>query len=152
MPPADTIDLSDALPLESFTLEMIHPATKKPTGWKITLAGPQHEAAIAVAGEIGRDAIEEEFAIKAAGASGQKYDPPAETLAMRRRKNVGRVCRRMLGWSPNPTFKSVQPGPIEFSAAAATELFLRPEMAAFFLQLTTYFTSEKAFIRPSDPV
>jgi hypothetical protein len=150
--PADTIDLSDAIPVESFFLEIIHPATKKPTGWKIELAGPQHANSIAVASEGGDDLIKEEFAVKVAQASGQKYEPDHETLQSRRRKNVGRICRRILGWSPNPTFKNVQPEPIEFSVAAATDLFLRPDMAGFFIQITQYLTAEKAFIQPSDSV
>jgi hypothetical protein len=151
-PPTDTIDLSSAVPLESFTLEILHPATKKPSGWKIQLAGPQHENSIAVLNEGGKDFIEEELAIKTANASGQKYDPAAETYAARRRKSVGRVCRRILGWSPNPTFKNIQPDPIEFSVSAATEMFLRPDMASFFIQITGYLNSEKAFMPHSDPV
>jgi hypothetical protein len=151
-PPTDTIDLSGAVPLESFTLEILHPLTSQPTGWKIHLAGPQHEASIAVAGESGKDFIEEELAIKVAAASGQKYDPAAETLQARRRKHVGRTCRRILGWSPNPTFRNIQPDPIEFSVSTATEMFLRPDMAGFFIQITKYLNSEKAFMPPSDPV
>lgn len=150
--PTETIDLSDAVPVESFFIEMLHPGSKKPTGWKIQLAGPQHESSIAVSNEGGKDFIEEELAIKASSAAGLKYDPPAETLQARRRKSVGRVCRRILGWTPNPTFKNIQAGPIEFSVAAATEMFLRPDMAGFFIQITNYLNSEKAFIQPSDPV
>lgn len=150
--PTDTIDLSDSVPTESFILEMLHPATKKATGWKLQLAGPQHDSSIAVSNEGGKDFIEEELAIKAANAAGLKYDPPAETLQARRRKSVGRVCRRIIGWSPNPTFKNIQPEPIEFSISAATEMFLRPDMAGFFIQVTNYLNSEKAFIQPSEPV
>lgn len=150
--PTDTIDLSDAVPVESFSLEIIHPTTKKPTGWKIELAGPQHPNSIAVASEGGDDLIKEEYAVKVAQASGLKYEPSTETLQSRRRKNVGRVCRRILGWSPNPTFKTVQAEPIEFSVSAATDLFLRPDMAGFFLQVTQYLGAERAFILPSDLV
>lgn len=147
---SETIDLSDAVPLESFSLEIIHPASKKPTGWKIILAGPQHENSIAVANEVGKDFIVEESALKLAQATGQRPDQPEETIQARRRRSVGRVCRRIVAWSPNPTFKSVQGEPIEFSVSAATDLFLRPEMAGFFIQITNYLNSEKAFIRPSE--
>lgn len=148
----ETIDLSDTIPVESFSLQIFRPGTKTPTGWVIELAGPQHPNSIAVASEGGEDLIKEEFAIKVANASGQKYEPTAETLQARRRKSVGRVCRRIIGWSPNPTFKNVQSEPIEFSVSAATDLFLRPDMAAFFIQLVNYINGEKAFIPPSDPV
>lgn len=150
--PTDTVDLSDAIPVESFLLPIMRPGTKTPTGWVIELAGPQHPNSIAVASEGGEDTLKEEFAIKVANAAGQKYDPVAETLAGRRRKSVNRVCRRMLGWSPNPTFRNVQAAPIEFTVEAATELFLRPDMAGFFLQVVGYLNSEKAFIPPSDQI
>lgn len=152
MPPTDTIDLSDTIPVESFSLPIMRPGTKTPTGWVIELAGPQHPNSIAVASEGGEDLIKEEFAIKVANASGQRYEPTSETLQARRRKSVGRVCRRIIGWSPNPTFKNVQAEPIEFSVSAATDLFLRPDMGAFFIQLVNYINGEKAFIPPSDPV
>lgn len=148
----DTIDLSDSIPVESFSLPILRPGTKTPTGWVIELAGPQHPNSIAVASEGGEDLIKEEFAIKVANASGQKYEPAAETLQARRRKSVNRVCRRILSWSPNPTFKNVQADPIEFSLSAATDLFLRPDMAAFFIQVVGYINGERAFIPPSDPV
>jgi len=144
----DTIDLSDAVPGETFVLEILHPSSKKPTGWKITLAGPQHAQSIAVSNDADRDFLEEEKAAKLAAATGQRSDEAQETIQMRRRKSVGRVCRRIVSWDPNPTFKSVQATPIEFSVAAATELFLRPEMAGFFIQITNYLNSERAFMPP----
>lgn len=146
---ADTIDLSDAVPTESFKLDIMRPGTKIPTGWMIELAGPQHEVSIAVANETGRDFLEEEKAARMAHATGQKPDLADETIQVRRRKNVGRVCRRILGWSPNPTFKTIQATPIEFSVGAATDLFMRPDMAGFFIQVTQYLAAEKAFIPPS---
>lgn len=149
---ADTIDLSDAIPVESFSLEITHPRTKAPTGWKIDLAGPQHANSIAVANEAGKDFLEEEKAVKLAQVTGQKFEQADETIQARRRKSVGRVCRRILGWSPNPTFKNVQADPIEFSVDAATNLFLRPDMAGFFIQVTGYLNAERAFIQPSDTV
>jgi hypothetical protein len=149
---ADTIDLSDSIPVESFPLEICRPGTKTPTGWTVHLAGPQHPNSIAVANEVGTVLIEEEFAMKAASASGQKYEPAIETMQMRRRKSVNRVCRRILGWSPNPTFKNVQAEPLEFSVAAATDLFLRPDMSVYFLQVVNYLNSERAFIQPSEVV
>lgn len=147
--PSDTIDLSDAIPVESFSLEIIHPSTKKPTGWKIQLAGPQHANSIAVANEVGTDFLGEERAVKLAQATGQKPEQDEETIQARRRKSVGRVCRRILGWSPNPTFKNVQADPIQFSVTVATDLFLRPDMAGFFIQITRYLNDERAFIQPS---
>jgi hypothetical protein len=148
----DILDLSDAVPAESFTLEFLHPRTKAPTGWKVELAGPQHPESIAVANEAGKDFLDEERAVKVAQATGQKPETPEETIQERRRKSVNRLCRRIIGWSPNPTFRNVQADPISFSVAAATDLFLRPDMAGFFIQITKYFNADAAFIAPSDPV
>jgi hypothetical protein len=148
----ESIDLSDAVPLETAVLEMKHPVTKKPLGWKLTLAGPQHQASIDIAAESGRDLIEEERAIRTAQANGQKYEADLETLAVRRRRNVNRVCRRILSWSPNPIFRNVQAAPIEFSPAAATDLFMRPDMAGYLIQLTVFLGGEKDFMPPSGTV
>ena len=71
---------------------------------------------------------------------------------MRRRKNVSRVCRRIVVWQPAPIFRHVSEAPIAFTVEAATDLFLRQDMAGFFIQITDYFNGERAFMPPSDPI
>lgn len=87
--------------------------------------------------------------IEIAQVNGKEYLPDEIPLDARRRRNVARVCRRILKWTPNPVFKNVSPDPIVFSIDAATDLFLRQDMAAWFLQITEYINGEGAFIAPS---
>ena len=38
---------------------------------------------------------------------------------------------------------------IAFSVKAATDLFMRPELGGYFIQITEYLNGERAFTRPS---
>lgn len=146
----ESLDLSGSLPADSFALSIMVPGTSKATGWVIELAGPSHPQTVALNADTGREALEKEKAIEFAQVNGRKWKMDDETVADRRRKNVSKVCRRIVGWSPNPTFKSVSPDPIVFSLTAATDLFLRPEMGGYFLQVTEYLNAERAFMPPSE--
>ncbi|EJN15688.1 hypothetical protein PMI42_00705 [Bradyrhizobium sp. YR681] len=145
----DILDLSGLAPADTFDLKILAPGTGKPTGWVITLAGPAHPQTVAVNNESGRESIEREKAIEFAQVNGRKWKVEEETADERRRRNVTKVCRRIVSWSPNPTFRFVQSDPIAFSLDAAVNLFLRPDMGAFFVQVTDYLTSERAFTQPS---
>jgi hypothetical protein len=145
----DTLDLSDLAPAETFTLAILKPGTSQPTGWTIVLSGPAHPQTIALMAEIGRETIEKEKAIEFAHVNNRKWKVDDESADARRLKNVRRVCQRIVSWSPNPTFKAVSPDPVAFSLDAATSLFIRPDMGAFFVQVTDYINSERAFTQPS---
>ena len=148
----ETLDLSASKPLDSVIIDLCYPGTTKPTGWRIELSGPAHPQTVALADEASREMIERQDAIEFAQVNGRKWKGDQQSAADRRRKNVGYVCRRIIGWSPNPTFSFVSPDPIAFSAATATELFLRPDMAGFFGQITDYLNSERAFMPPSEKI
>lgn len=146
------LDLSGAIPLTSFVLDLVIPGTAKPSGWKVELAGPMHPQTIEVNNIVAREAIAKESAIEFAQVNNRKYKVEDDPVDARRRKNVNRVCRRIVGWTPAPTFRNVGPDPIAFSVDAATDLFLRQDMAGFFVQITDYFNGERAFMPPSDPI
>jgi hypothetical protein len=145
----DVLDLSDTLPSETVSLNLLNPRTKQKSGWVVELAGPQHPLTLALVAEVGREGIERSRLIESAQVNGKTFIPEEVSLDERRRKNVNRVCRRIVGWSPNPVFKNISPNPLAFSLSAATDLFLRPEMAPWFLQITEYLNSEQAFMQPS---
>jgi hypothetical protein len=146
---SEILDLSASRPLDSYVLETVIPGTKTKSGWNIELAGPAHENTVALNARFAREAIDKEQAIEFAQVNGRKWKTDDEDEKSRRRKNVSRVCSRIVGWSPNPVFDFVQAEPIAFSIEAATNLFLRPDMARWFLQITDYLNSEAAFTRPS---
>lgn len=146
------LDLSDSLPIETYDLHLLKPGTDVRSGWVVHLAGPQHPLTIAATNDAAREVLEKEKAIEFAQVNGRKYKIEDESVETRRRKNVRRVCQRIIGWSPAPTFKIVQPGPLEFSIDAATDLFMRRELAGYFIQITEYLNGERAFMPPSEPV
>jgi hypothetical protein len=145
----DTIDLSGLQPLDTFDLKILRPGTDQPTGWVIVLAGPAHPQSVALNNEMSRENLDREKAIEFAQVNARKWKVEEESVEARRRKNVMRVCRRIVSWSPNPTFKFVASDPIAFSLDTAADLFVRPDMGAFFVQVTEYLTSERAFTQPS---
>jgi hypothetical protein len=147
---AVVLDLSGTRPLDTFTLDIAFPGTSKPTGWKIELAGPAHPQTVAIGEDVGQEIFDKQNAIEFAQVNSRKWKGDGETLAARRQRNVTIVCRRILGWSPNPVFSFVSPDPIAFSLDAAVKLFLRPDMAQYFQQINDYINGEKAFLQPSD--
>lgn len=146
---AVTLDLSDSVPVDSFMLDIYFPGTNKPTGWKIEIAGPAHPKSIAVGDDQAREAMADERAVKFAQANGRKFKIDDESVADRRRKNVGRIVARIIGWSPNPVFKQVASTPLMFSERTAIDLFLRHDMGSYFSQIVDYLNSEKAFTKAS---
>jgi hypothetical protein len=148
----DTLDLSDLAPLSSFKLAILKPGTSLPTGWVIELAGPSHPHTLSVANDMTRENLERERAIETAQVNGRKWKGDQDSAEERRRKNVTKLCRRIIGWSPNPTFKFISPDPIAFSVPAAVDMFVRPELGSIFVQITDYFTSERAFMPPLEQI
>jgi hypothetical protein len=148
-PSAPILDLSDTRPFDSFALEILVPGTARKTGWTIVLAGPAHPQTVALNTAFSRELIEKEKAIEFAQVNSRKWKTDEESPEARRLKNVGRVCGRIISWSPNPTFRFVQDAPIAFSVKAATDLFIRPDMAGYFIQITDYLNGEAAFMPPS---
>lgn len=143
------LDLSGLVALEIFDLAILRPGTSDPSGWVITLAGPSHPQTIALNNEVSRENLEKEKAIEFAQVNGRKWKVEEETVEQRRRRNVERVCRRIVSWSPDPLIRSFAPEPIKFSLETAIAFFIRPEHGSFLLQLTDYLAGERAFMPPS---
>jgi hypothetical protein len=104
---------------------------------------------IALNDAFSRELIEKEKAIEFAQVNNRKWKTEEESPQARRLKNVARVCGRIISWSPDPVFKFIQPTPIAFSVGAATSLFIRPQLAGYFIQITDYLNGEAAFMPPS---
>lgn len=146
----EVLDLTSTRPLDVVTIDIMIPGTTKPTGWKVELAGPAHPQTIAIGDDVSQEIFDRNAAIEFAQVNGRKWKGDGDTLEARRRKFVTVVCRRILGWSPNPVFRFVQPEPIAFSLKVAVDLFLRPDMSLYFTQITDYINGERAFMPPSE--
>lgn len=146
---APALDLSSALPLESFVLDILHQGTGQPTGWKIELAGPAHPKTVALGKELSRERLTKEARVEAQMANGRKVKPEIEDPDERARRNVASIVARIIGWSPNPIVNSISTAPIAFSEKAAIDMLLRPEMAWVLGQIAEYLASERAFTQGS---
>lgn len=146
----DVLDLSAAIPVDSATIDILLPGSDKPSGWRIELAGPGHPKTVAVSQEVSRERLDKEKAIEFAQVNGRKWKTDGETPEERAQRNVTRVVRRIIGWSPPPVFKHINDGkPIEFSETAAVDLLLRPEMGWVLAQIADYLNAERAFTQGS---
>ena len=145
----DAVDLSAFVPNDSAVLEIL--GNGVPTGWKIELAGPSHPKTVEVANEAMRERLQKEKAVEFAQVNGRKYKVDDESPDERAHRNVSRLVKRILGWSPNPVFKNIGDEPIVFSEEAATKLLLRPDMSWVLAQIADYVMSETAFTQRSVP-
>src|SRR4051812_33116141 len=92
------LDLSGTIPLLTFDLGLLVPGTQKKSGWTVHLAGPAHEQTVALGAEFSREQVEKDKAIEFAQVNNRKWKVDNEDADDRRRRNVGRVCRRIVGW------------------------------------------------------
>src|SRR6185312_11378145 len=125
---SDVLDLSSAMPVDTAFVEILHPGTGAPTGWKIELAGPAHPKTVALGKDLSRVNLRRQAQIEAQQANGRKVKPDVEEPEDRARRNVSSLVARIIGWAPNPVFKNVSPEPIAFSEKVAVDLLLRPDM------------------------
>lgn len=139
------IDLSAASAglKDTAMLDIVLPGQNQPSGFRVELAGPAHPKSIALSDEVSRERIRKELEIEAKQVNGRKYKPEEDTPDERARRNVTRIVKRIVGWSPNPTFDGKT---IEFSESAAVDLLLKPEMGWLLIQIADYLTNETAFM------
>lgn len=146
---SQVVDLSSALPTDTEILEIKYRGTDKGTGWKITIAGPGHPKTVAASKDHSRDQLRKARAIEQAQANGRKYKAEDDTPEEVARRNVDLIVQRIVGWSPDPLFKSISDEPIAFSHAAAVDLLLRHDMGWALGQIADFLSSDTAFTQAS---
>lgn len=142
---SDIVDLTGDLPADTFDFAVLKPGTATPTGWVITLAGPAHPKAVAFKNAAQRDRLQKEAAIEASQMNGRKVKPDAKTPDEEDQRTVKWLVSRIITWTPI----KIGAETIEFSDAAAIELFLRPVLAPLVSQIVEYLASERAFMPAS---
>jgi hypothetical protein len=141
-----SIDLSNLLPADTATYEVLKPGGIEATGWVVTFAGPSHPRAVAWANEAARKGLREAKQIKDAQINGRKFKGDDKEPDDVRRENVQWVTARIVGWDPAPDFGD---GPIEFSDKAATDLLIKPEMGWVFSQFVDFLGNDTSFTQRS---
>jgi hypothetical protein len=137
----EAIDLDAFLPADTAELE-IH-RNDRPTGWRVTFAGPAHPKTIAWNDAQARRTLRRQAAIEQAQVNGRKWKPEDRDPAETRRENVEVVAARILDWTP------IRINGREWSAAEATDLLVKPEMAWALGQMLEFLGAEASFTAPS---
>ena len=142
---AAAVDLSGIIPSETTVFEIKQPGTGEATGWKITLAGPSHQKAIAYSNDSARRTLRRQHQIEAQQANGKKVKPDERTVDEVRADNVAWVVSRIVDWTP------VKIGNIEyrFTDETATELLLQPKMGWALMQLIDAIADDATFTSAS---
>jgi hypothetical protein len=138
------VDLSAAMPLDTFDLEIRAPGGVRGTGWIWTLCAPSHPKAVARAEAKQRENLRRAAQIEQQQANGKKVKVDEQTVEEVRRDNAEWIASRTLRFTP-VRIASIQPDPIEWSDEKVVELMRRPDMGWVFVQIVEYLNSETAF-------
>lgn len=145
------VDLSAVMPEETGTLHIVVPGTNKPTGWKVTFAGPGHPKTVAQNEEIARAALGRAERIEMAQVNARKWKGDGKQPEDVRRENVDWVIGRILHWTPIKIGQySDQPVELPDNATQeqikrAHDLLSQPYMQPFFVQMTDFLADQASF-------
>ncbi len=139
------LDLADLDALDTAELEIRHPATGEPIGWRITFAGPGHPQTIAFNNRVHvrrqREALEKERA----QINGRKWKGEEKSLDAIRAENLAWVVDRIVDWTP----LKVNGKDVPFSCESAMRVFGDPRKEKLLLQCIEFLADEQTFFRRS---
>lgn len=138
------IDLTDFLPQDEATVEMLAPGGKQ-TGWMVTLAGPSHPKRIAANDAAARKALQRSAAIEQAQINGKKYTVDKLSPDEVRRETIEGIVARIVTWTPI----RIGAEEFKFSDGVAVDLLLRPAMSSYLAQIAEAQADETRFTKAS---
>lgn len=132
-------------------LHVLVPGTADPSGWTVTFAGPAHEKTKALSDKAARVASKKEADIERCQVNGRKWKGEEKTPDEKRRETVESIVGRITGWScadgsAGPDFGN---GPVAFDEDKVVDLFMDPELGAYFSQFVDFLVAEKTFLKAS---
>jgi hypothetical protein len=136
------LDLNDLAADDIAVLEVRHPATGEPTGWKITFAGPGHNKTTELRVRMRRKRRKEEMQKERAKQLGRSWaddndETDADTLAW--------VIDRIIDWTPICINGQNYP----FSRENAAALFSNPRHEKLYSQLVDFLLADDSFFKRS---
>ncbi len=137
--------LDDFEAADTAILSVLHPVTRVPTGWKITLAGPAHPATVDLIERRTLADAARERAKEQARTNGKKWKAEEVDIDGDRKRMVEDVAARIVDWSPT-TFRGA---PFPYSPANAVTLLGDRKMIAVFNQVIEFLSDLDGFIKPS---
>ncbi|OJW65480.1 MAG: hypothetical protein BGO65_12180 [Afipia sp. 64-13] len=138
-------DLTLDLPADTADLVVLKPGTNTPTGWVITLAGPNHPKTLAYKERKDREYLQKKARIEAAQVNGRKYKADEQSPEEAATGSIEWVVSRIVTWTP----VKIEAKIFEFSDAAAIDLLRRPVMGSYLQQIVDYLQAERAFMPSS---
>lgn len=128
-------------------LDVMAPDGSGPLGWRITFAGPGHPKTVAFNEVKNREILHRNRQIEMAQINGRKYKPEEQTVDEARRENVRWVAARIVNWTP--VALSPDKPPLEFSEAAAVDVFINPDLGWIYAQCLEFLAADQSFTQTS---
>ncbi|WP_448031547.1 branched-chain amino acid ABC transporter [Bradyrhizobium liaoningense] len=127
------------------TLNIKNPKTDEPTGWIWTFYGPGHPVTIALADQVGREALRIAREKEQARVNGRKWKADDEPIDALRKRNIDSIVKRTKSFTPVRLDDKL----IEFSPDNARMLLSDQRKSWLFKQVTDYLKEDESFIQPS---
>lgn len=141
-------DISALAYTETGELDILHPVTGEPIGWKWQIAGPSHAVSIQLGDEIARRQIRERHARETAQVNGRKWRPEDETPDKNRKENAQFYARRVLGFNP----VRVLGEELHFSTETCRRILEDPKFGWVYRQIAAYCVDDAGFIAGSEKI
>lgn len=135
------MDMQDLRSVDQTEIELMRDG--EPTGWFVTIAGPGHPKAMALADALGKRALRREAQIEAANVNGRKYKPPEVDIEERRRENVANVVARIVDWR-GLTDNGAE---LRFSEETGVKVLGDPALGWAYGQIVDYLADERSFTK-----
>ncbi len=139
-------DLAELDTQDTAVLEVLHPVSGQPTGWKITFASKAHQRFIDISNDYIRRSQRESAQRDQARANGRKWKPEEKTPEQVRAENVALVADRILDWTPI----KIQGESVPFSRENARRLLADPHKDWLYDQCLQFIAAEENFLPRSE--
>lgn len=142
---AKDFDLASVDAQDEGVLDIKHPKSQEPTGWRWTFFGPDHPRTREVADRVAREALRQQRAKEQAQVNGKKWKAEDESMDEIRASTVDNIVGRLKEFSP----VRINGEMVEFSADRAKAMLLDRKKIWLFDQVYEYLQASENFIQPS---
>lgn len=138
----DSFDISALETADTAILEIRHPGTGMPSGWKWTIAGPGHPVTVEQGTRLSRKVLAEARLKEQAAVNGKKWRGDDRDPEEIRRENAETFAERVLGWTDIKLRGEVYP----YSRENVVKLLLDPKMGTIYNQLIEFLRNDDSFL------
>lgn len=143
----NNFNLAIAAAVDTAELEVVY--KDKPTGWKITFAGPAHERTMAANDKLAKEALHHAKRIESARVNGKKFIPDDRTPEQARLENVKYLAARTLSWTPVNFSTEKDAPPYECTPENVEKLYLNAAFGWLLRQINEFLDDDRSFMTGS---